>query len=82
MATMAVSEAREKLAEAVETARSEPVVLERYGRPVAVLVSPERYEQMLEALDDAEDTDAFDAAMAEEGPNVRWDQVKADLGWG
>ena len=82
MATMAVSEAREKLADAVETARSEPVVLERYGRPVAVLVSPERYEQMLEALDDAEDTDAFDAAMAEEGPNVRWDQVKADLGWG
>jgi prevent-host-death family protein len=81
MATMAVSEAREKLADAVETARSEPVVLERYGRPVAVLVSPERYEQMLEALDDAEDIDAFDAAMAEEGPNVRWDQVKADLGW-
>lgn len=80
MATMAVSEAREKLADAVETARTEPVVLERYGRPAAVLVSPERYEEMLEALEDAEDVDAFDAAMAEEGPNVPWDQVKADLG--
>ena len=22
-----------------------------------------------------------DAAMAEEGPNIPWDQVKADLGW-
>ena len=80
MATMAVSEAREKLADAVETARTEPVVLERYGRPVAVLVSPERYEKMLAALEDAEDVDAFDAAMAEEGPNVPWDQAKTDLG--
>ena len=77
---MAVSEAREKLADAVETARTEPVVLERYGRPAAVLVSPERYEEMLAALEDAEDVDAFDAAGAEEGPNVPWDQVKADLG--
>ena len=80
MATMTVSEAREKLAGALETARTEPVVLERYGRPVAVLVSPERYEEMLEALEDAEDVDAFDAAMAEGGPNVPWDQVKTDLG--
>ena len=80
MATMAVSEAREKLADAVETARTEPVVLERYGRPAAVLVSPERYEKMLAALEDAEDVDAFDAAMAEEGPNVPWDQAKTDLG--
>ena len=80
MATMAVSEAREKLADAVETARTEPVVLERYGRPAAVLVSPERYEEMLAALEDAEDVDAFDAAGAEEGPNVPWDQVMTDLG--
>ena len=80
MATMTVSEAREKLADAVETARTEPVVLERYGRPAAVLVSPERYEEMLAALEDAEDVDAFDAAGAEEGPNVPWDQVMTDLG--
>jgi hypothetical protein len=36
---------------------------------------------MLEAFEDAEDAAAFDAAMAEEGPNIPWDQVKADLGW-
>jgi len=24
---------------------------------------------------------AFDAALAEEGPNIPWEQVKADLGW-
>ena len=81
MATMNVSSAREALAEAIEAAQSEPVVLERYGRPAAVLVSPERYDQLLEALDEVEDVAAFDAAMAEEGPNIPWIQVKADLGW-
>jgi len=81
MATMAVSEAREKLSEAVETARTEAVFLERYGRPAAVLVSAQRYEELMEALEEAEDNAAFDAAMAEEGASLPWEQVKADLGW-
>jgi antitoxin Phd len=81
MATLAVSEAREKLSEAVELARTEAVVLERYGRPAAVLISPERYEELLGAAEDAEDQAAFDAAMAEQGPNIPWEQVRADLGW-
>ncbi len=80
MTKMAVSEAREKLADAVEAAHTEPVFLERYGQLAAVLVSPERYEELIEALEDAEDVAAFDAAMAEEGPNIPWEQVKADLG--
>ncbi len=73
--------ARERLPAAVETARTEAVFLERYGRPAAVLISPEQYEKMMDALEDAEDVAAFDAAMAEEGPNIPWDQVKSDLGW-
>lgn len=78
---MAVSEARDRLAEAVETARTEAVFIERYGQPAAVLVSTERYAELLEALEEAEDLNAFDAAMAEEGANLPWEQVKADLGW-
>ncbi len=81
MATMNVSAARENLPEAVELARTEAVFLERYGRPAAVLVSPEHYERLSAAFEDAEDVAAFDAAMAEEGPNIPWEQVKADLGW-
>lgn len=81
MATMAVSEARERLSDAVETAQREAVVLERYGRAAAVLLSMERYEQLMDALDDSEDIAAFDAAMAEDGDNIPWEQVKADLGW-
>jgi len=81
MARMAVSEAREKLSEAVELSRREAVVLERYGKPAAVMVSPDRYSELMDALEDAEDVNAFDEAMAEEGANIPWDQVKADLGW-
>jgi PHD/YefM family antitoxin component YafN of YafNO toxin-antitoxin module len=81
MATMKISAARENLPDAVELARTEAVFLERYGRPAAVLVSPERYAELIAAIDDADDVAAFDAAMAEEGPNIPWDQVKADLGW-
>lgn len=78
---MNISAARDNLPEVVETARTEAVVLERYGRPAAVIISPEYYEVLLNALEDAEDVAAFDEAMTEEGPNIPWEQVKADLGW-
>lgn len=81
MVTMTVSEAREKFSELLETARDEAVVLERYGRPAAVLLSPERYDQLMEALEESEDIAAFDAAIAEGGDNIPWEQAKADLGW-
>ena len=81
MTTMSVSEARERLAEVIDAAQSEEVVLERYGQPAAVVLSPGRYEQLLDAWEEAEDVAAFDAAMAEEGDNIPWEQVRADLGW-
>lgn len=81
MTTMTVSEAREKLADVTETAQSEPVILERYGRPAAVVISPQRYEQLMAAADELDDVALFDAAMAEDGDNIPWDKVMADLGW-
>ena len=81
MATMNMSEARDHLPDAMETARTEAVFVQRRGRLAGVLVSPERYEQLMTAFEDAEDVAAFDEAMAEEGPNIPWAQVKADLGW-
>ena len=75
MVTMSVSAARERLPEAVEAARTEAVVLERYGRPAAVLLSPERYAELQEALEEAEDVAAFDEALQEEGPNSPWAQL-------
>jgi antitoxin Phd len=81
MATMNVSTARENLPDAVELARTEAVILERYGRRAAVLLSPERYDELMAAWEDADDVASFDAAIVEEGQNIPWDQVKADLGW-
>lgn len=78
---MEISAARENLPEAVQLAQTEAVFLECYGRRAAVLISPERYEQLMAALEDAEDVAAFDVAMAAEGPSIPWEQIKADLGW-
>lgn len=81
MTTINVTDARARFSEVIERSHGEAVFLERRGRAEAVVISPEQYERMMEALEDAEDVAAFDDAMAEEGDNVPWDQVKADLGW-
>lgn len=81
MATISVADARNNLSTVIARSQEEAVFIERRGQRAAVVVSPEQYERMLDALEDAEDAAAFDMAMAEEGPNIPWDQVKADLGW-
>ena len=81
MSNISVTDARGQLPELIERARTEAVFVERHGKVVAVLVSPERYARMMDALEDAEDAIAFDEAMAEEGDSIPWAQVKADLGW-
>ena len=80
MATFSVVDARKHFSEVIDRSNSEAVVIERRGQRAAVVVSPERYDLMLDALEEAEDIAAFDEAMAEEGANIPWAQVKADLG--
>lgn len=81
MTNVSITEARATLPELVTRAQQEAVFVERHGKTAAVLVSPERYEVLMDALEEAEDVRAFDAAMAEEGENIPWAQAKADLGW-
>jgi prevent-host-death family protein len=81
MARISISEARGNLSGVVKTSQTEVVFLERDGRPAAVLISPERYEELLEAFEEAQDVTAFDESLADENPNIPWDQVKSDLGW-
>ncbi|MFT4258811.1 type II toxin-antitoxin system Phd/YefM family antitoxin [Microbacterium sp.] len=81
MSTINASEARKSFAALIETAQHEAVVVERRGEAQAVVLSPAEYERLKSAAEEAEDIAAFDAAMAEEGPNIPWEQVKADLGW-
>ncbi len=81
MTEMPVSQAREHLAEVINSASrtGEPVYLTRRGRAVAVVVDPEVFEKL---LDDAEDAlDRVELAISrDEDDYIPWEQVKADLG--
>ena len=81
MSRFSVADARNKLSDAIDQSQSEAVFIERRGKLAAVMVSPQQYERMVEALEEAEDVAAFDEALAEEGSNIPWEQAKADLGW-
>ena len=81
MTTIRVTDARAQLPSLISTGQTEAVFLERRGKVEAVVVSPEQYERMMDALEEAEDIAAFDAALAEGGEAIPWEQVKAELGW-
>ncbi len=81
MGARSASDVRKNFAEAVTSAQVEPVVIERRGRREAVLIAPEFFDELLQAADELADIAAFDRAMQEEGENIPWEQVKADLDW-
>lgn len=81
MTNISVADARKNFSDLITQSQTEAVFIERRGQRAAVMISPEYYERMLEALEEAEDILAFDIAMEEEGPNIPWSQVKSDLGW-
>lgn len=81
MVTLTSSDARKNFSEVVRNAQISPVTIQKRGRREAVIIAPELYDKFLNAVEELEDTAAFDAAMQEEGANIPWDEVKAQLGW-
>lgn len=81
MSHYSAARARELFSEVIDQASRAPVFIERRGSLAAVVISPAQYEAMLDAIEDQDDIAAFDKAMLEEGPNIPWEDVKADLGW-
>jgi antitoxin Phd len=81
MAELAVSEAREHLADVIDQARrsGEPIFVTRRGRRVAVIVDSEAFERIVDAAEEATDRRELAAARLEDD-YVPWDEVKADLG--
>lgn len=81
MSEMAVSAAREHLADVISSvSRSgEPVYLTRRGKAVAVVVDPDVFERLLSDAEDALDRAELLIAR-DEDDYVPWDQVKAELG--
>lgn len=83
MTELAVSQARDHLAEAIEQARrsGEPIYVTRRGRRVAVIIDAETYDRVVEASEDAADRRELHAAR-DDDDYVPWEEVKADLGLG
>jgi antitoxin Phd len=81
MTEMAVSQAREHLAEVIDRASrtGQPVYLTRRGRAVAVVVDPAVFEKLLEDAEEALDRAEL-AIVRDEDDYIPWEQVKADLG--
>lgn len=81
MTEMAVSEAREQLANVIASASrtGEPVYLTRRGKAVAVVVDPAVFERLLQDAEDALDRAELKIAR-DENDYVPWEQVKAELG--
>lgn len=81
MNEVAVSEARNRLAEVIEEARrsGEPVSVTRRGRRVAVIVDSDAFDRLVDRADDLEDRRELDRARTDDD-YVPWDEVKAALG--
>ena len=77
---MSVTEARENFSEAIATSAVEAVFIQKHGENAAVLISPERYEQLMDALEEIEDIIAVKAALEDPNPNIPWAEVKLQLG--
>jgi len=80
MKELAVSEARNRLAEVVEECRrsGEPVSVTRRGRRVAVILNSDAFDRLVDIADDIEDHRELEASRAE-NDYVPWDEVKAAL---
>ena len=64
---------------AVMSEQEKPVWITRDGVDVAVVISPELFEELVSAQEELEDIAAVDEAMLDENPGIPWAQVKKDL---
>ncbi|CAB4842180.1 unannotated protein [freshwater metagenome] len=79
MKELSVTEAREQLPAVLNQAKKKPVWITRHGVDVAVVISPELFESLVEAQEELEDIAAVDAAILDKSPKIPWAQVKKDL---
>lgn len=81
MNEVAVSDARNRLAEVIEESRrsGEPIAVTRRGRRVAVIIDSDAFDRLVEIADDVDDRRELAAARAEDD-YVPWAEVKAALG--
>ena len=80
MIAIPVSQARDSFASVIEEALEKAVVIEKYGKPVAVVIGFEKYEELLDSHQDAEDLKLIKKQNNLKDKSVPWEKVKVDLG--
>ena len=80
MANMPISQAREQLPAVLELCQTEAVILERYGKPQAVVISYERYDELMNALEDLNDLEYLEQNPPDLTDAIPWEDVKRELG--
>ena len=80
MKELSVTEAREQFPVLLNQAAKKPVWITRHGVDVAVVISPELFEELVSAQEELEDIAAVDAAQRNKSPGIPWEQVKKNLG--
>lgn len=81
MNRLPASKARERISDILNEVAfgGERVVLHRHGKDVAAVISVEDLRRF-EELEDRYDLELMREARAEPGPNVPWEQLKAEIG--
>jgi PHD/YefM family antitoxin component YafN of YafNO toxin-antitoxin module len=64
---------------AIMREQEKPVWITRDGVDVAVVISPELFEELVSAQEELEDIAAVDEAILDKSPGIPWNQVKKDL---
>lgn len=80
MDEISISDARAEFQAVIASARKKPMHIVKHGQPVAVLMNPELYERAMDAMEELEDIEAFDQAIAAHEKSYPWEQVKRELG--
>lgn len=63
----------------VMSAHEKPVWIKRGGVEVAVVISPELFEELVSEQEELEDIAVVDEAMKDESPGIPWEQIKERL---
>ena len=76
-----ISEAKAKLNELVRIAEDQEVFILRHGRPVGVILSPARFNALIEELEDTLDRlSVYESQQSPESLRIPWEKVEAELG--
>jgi hypothetical protein len=80
-ALVTLSEAKVKLHEIVRNLPERNILVLRYGKPVAAVLSFDRYTSLLDRIEDLQDRVAVYEARAEgDDMQVDWDKLRAEAG--